>query len=77
MSKMITLVAGTIQDHIPVRKKVHIKDGYVSVEKCAPGASGADVVYLRRLHSVHSSNNQFKRLIVFVMYYPSQYTQEL
>ena len=47
--------------------KVHVnKDGYVNVEKCAPGASGADVVYLRRLHSVHPSNNQFKRLVAFV-----------
>ena len=51
----------------PTTYKVHVnKDGYVNVEKCAPGASGADVVYLRRLHSVHPSNNQFKRLIAFV-----------
>ena len=47
MSKTITLVAGTIQDHIPVlTRHIIIKDGYVSVEKYAPGASGADVVYL-------------------------------
>ena len=30
-------------------------DGYVQVEKCAPGATGSDVVYLRRLHSTHPS----------------------
>ena len=41
-------------------------DGYIRVEKCAPGATGADVVYLRRLHSVHPSNNHFKRLIAFI-----------
>lgn len=41
-------------------------DGTISVEKCAPGASGANVVQLRRLHSVHPLNNQFKRMIAFV-----------
>ncbi len=47
--------------------KVHTEeDGYVHVEKCAPGATGNDVVYLRRLHSVHPSNNQFKRMIAFI-----------
>lgn len=28
--------------------------------------AGDDVVYLRRLHSVHPSNSDFKRLIAFV-----------
>jgi len=36
------------------------------VEKCATGVSGKDVVYLRRLHSIHPSNSQFKRMIAFV-----------
>ncbi len=41
-------------------------DGYVRVEKCAPGATSEDVVYLRHLHSVHPSNCHFKRLIAFI-----------
>lgn len=41
-------------------------DGYLHVEKGAPGATGNDVVYLRRLHSVHPSNRNFKRLIAFI-----------
>lgn len=51
----------------PQTFKVQVEvDGYMRVEKCAPGATGSDVVYLRRLHSVHPSNNQFKRMIAFV-----------
>lgn len=47
--------------------KVHVeKDGYVQVEKCAHGATGHDVVYLCRLHSIHPSNNQFKHMIAFL-----------
>ena len=41
------------------------EDGNIRVEKCAPGASG-DVYYLRRLHSYHPSNPDFKRMIAFV-----------
>lgn len=43
----------------------HHEDGYIAVERCAPGATGADV-YLRRLHSTHPSNSSFKRIIAFV-----------
>lgn len=50
----------------PQACKVYVEDDYISVEKCAPGAQGENVVYLRRLHSVHPSNNQFKRMIAFV-----------
>ena len=47
--------------------KVQVEDdGSFHVEKCAPGAMGDDVVYLRRLHSVHPSNSHFKRLIAFI-----------
>jgi len=41
------------------------------VEKAAPGASGDNVYYyLRRLHSVHPSNNEFRRVLalLFGMY---------
>ena len=41
-------------------------DDYMYIEKCAPGATGENVVMLRRLHSVHPSNCHFKRLIAFV-----------
>ena len=51
----------------PNTYKVHVEqDRFISVEKCAAGASGVDVVYLRRLHSVYPFNNQFKHLIAFV-----------
>ena len=40
--------------------RMHIKDGIVVVDKCAPGATGNDIIQLRRLHSVHPSNKQFK-----------------
>ena len=49
----------------PFRVSVE-RDGSVRVEKCAPGATGNDVVYLRRLHSVHPSNSQFKSMIAFL-----------
>jgi len=42
------------------------EDGYVRVTKCADGAKGNDIVHLRRLHSVHPTNNSFKRLIAFL-----------
>ena len=51
----------------PVPFKVfHKDDGYMSVERCAPGVSGSDVVLLRRLHATHPSNSSFKRMIAFV-----------
>ena len=48
--------------------KVHVDadDDYIGVEKCAAGATGRDVVYLQRLHSVHPSNKAFKRMIAFI-----------
>lgn len=42
------------------------EDGSKSVEKCCEGASGSNVVYLRRLHCTHPSNSNFKRLICFL-----------
>ena len=41
-------------------------DGEVDIERCASGATGNNVVSLRRLHSIHPSNKQFKRMIAFV-----------
>ena len=41
-------------------------EGDVEVERCAAGASGKDVYYLRRLHSIHPSNSQFRRLLAIV-----------
>lgn len=38
----------------------------VHIEKCAPGATGSNVYYLRRLRSCHPSNADFRRLIAFV-----------
>ena len=44
--------------------RVHDEDFFV--EKCAPNAKGDNIVYLRRLHCTHPSNQQVKRLICFV-----------
>ena len=38
----------------------------VSIEKCAVGATGSNVYYLRRVRSSHPSNSDFCRLIAFV-----------
>ena len=51
----------------PQAYKVYHKDcGYMSIEKCGNGATGHNVLYLRRLHCTHPSNPEFKRLICFV-----------
>ena len=50
----------------PVAFKVHTENGYVEVDKLAAGATGNDIVYLRRLHSIHPSNKDFKRMIAFI-----------
>ena len=51
----------------PQAYEVYHKDcGYMSIEKCGNGATGPNVVYLRRLHCTHPSNPEFKRLICFV-----------
>ena len=38
----------------------------VCVEKAAPGASGPNVYYLRRLHNVHPSNKGFRRIVAII-----------
>lgn len=38
----------------------------VEIEKCAPGATGSNVYFLRRLRSCHPSNSEFRRVIAFV-----------
>ena len=47
------------------------EDDSVNIEKAASGASGKNVYYLRRLHSVHPSNNGFRRVLalLFGMYF--------
>lgn len=46
--------------------KVHNVDEGIEVEKCCPGVSGSNVVQLRRLHSIHPVNKEFKRMIAFI-----------
>ena len=41
------------------------EDGSVFIEKCSRGAHG-NVFYLRKLHSYHPSNSNFRRLLAFV-----------
>ena len=51
----------------PLVFKVYTEeDGSKSIERCCEGASGSNVVYLRRLHCTHPSNSDFKRLICFL-----------
>ena len=38
----------------------------VSIEKCAPGATGSNVYFLHRLRSCHPSNSEFRRMIAFL-----------
>ena len=38
----------------------------IHIEKAAPGARGDNVYYLRRLHSVHPSNNEFRRVLALL-----------
>ena len=47
-------------------KVFHEEDGSITVQKCCEGASGTNVVLLRRLHCTHPSNPDFKRLICFL-----------
>lgn len=35
-------------------------DGYLNTEKCSYDSSGDNVLYLRRLHCTHPSNQDFK-----------------
>ena len=52
--------------HIVSFRASFFKDGYIDVEKCAPGVSGSNVCNLRRLHSVHPSNSSCRRLIALI-----------
>lgn len=38
----------------------------INIEKAAVGASGNNVYYLRRLHSVHPSNDAFRRVLALL-----------
>ena len=52
--------------HTDVFRCSFSEDGDVEITKCAPGASGANVYYLRRLHSFHPTNVNFRRLIAVI-----------
>ena len=41
-------------------------DNKVIVEKAGPAASGSNVYYLRRLHSVHPSNKALRRIVAII-----------
>lgn len=38
----------------------------VNIEKAACGTSGDNVYYLRRLHSIHPSNSDFRRVLALL-----------
>ena len=52
--------------HTDVFKCFYGQDGEVSIDKAAPGASGFNVYYLRRIHCVHPSNSSFRRILAFI-----------
>ena len=52
--------------HDDVFKCTYRDDDSVYIEKAALGASGDNIFYLRRLHSVHPSNSEFRRLLVLL-----------
>ena len=51
--------------HTDVFCCTYCKDG-VNIEKVASGAKGSNIYYLRRLHSVHPSNNEFRRVLALL-----------
>lgn len=51
----------------PQTYRVSLKEGgYLSIDKCGAGATGRNIVYLRRLYCTHPSNPSFKRQICFI-----------
>ena len=38
----------------------------IDIENAAPGARGDNAYYLRRLHSVRPSNNEFQRVLALL-----------
>ena len=52
--------------HADVFRCTYRDDDSVYIEKAAQGASGDNVFYLRRLHSVHPSNSEFRRLLALL-----------
>ena len=52
--------------HTDVFRCTYSNSDDVYIEKAAPGASGDNVYYLRRLHSVHPSNNDFRRVLALL-----------
>ena len=50
----------------PLLFRAIINEDEVEVERCAPGATGDNIYYLRRLHCYHPSNANFRRLIAFI-----------
>ena len=52
--------------HTDVFRCTFDQDNKVCVEKAAPGASGSNIYYLRRLHSVHPSNKGFRRIVAII-----------
>ena len=52
--------------HTDVFRCTFDQDNKVCIEKALPGASGSCVYYLRRLHSVHPSNKEFRRIVAII-----------
>jgi len=52
--------------HTDVFKCWFDDENEIQIEKVATGATGKNIYYLRRLHSIHPSNSNFRRMIAFI-----------
>ena len=52
--------------HTDIFRCSYYADGEIMIDKVAPGASGSNVYYLRRIHCVHPSNSSFRRILAFI-----------
>lgn len=52
--------------HTDVFRCSFSENSEVRIEKAPPGATGSNVYSLRRLHSVHPTNNAFRRVLAFI-----------
>lgn len=52
--------------HTDVFRCSYDQSGGVNIEKAAPGATGQNFYYLRRLHCVHPTHSGFRRVLAFI-----------
>ena len=55
-----------VGSHTDVFKCSYDADREIVIDRVAPGASGSNVYYLRRIHCVHPCNASFRRILAFI-----------